>query len=76
MEFKVADVKDEIVSGWRIASTKDVEDSLEKVKLELCGMTFNICSLIDGTISGPGYGYQMTYQPDSTLDQKLLIIGM
>ena len=75
MEFKVADYHDPYTPGWRLATVEDVDASLDVVKSELCGMTFNICSLADGTVGGPGHGYQITKQTDSIHDHKLLIFG-
>ena len=75
MEFKLVDSHEDIGPGWRLACTRDVEENLETARAELCGMTFNICSLHDGTLGGPGLGYPMTNTADSTLDHKLLIAG-
>ena len=35
--------------------------------------TWHICSLVDGTINGPGYGYEIKNKPDDELGHKLLI---
>ena len=75
MEFKLVDSHDQIGPGWRLASTSDVEYHQEAARAELCGMTFNTCSLEDGTVGGPGLGYQITNTTDVTLDHKLLIAG-
>ena len=75
MEFKVADFKDDFLPGWRLATFADVENNMDQVKSELCGMTFHTCALLDGTVGGPGYGYQLTNKIDNRHDYKLLVNG-
>jgi len=62
-----------VESGWRMARVADVSEHTELARAELCGMTFNTCTLEDGTLGGPGLGYPVTHTADNTLDHKLLI---
>merc|ERR1711936_799655 len=73
MEFKLADLRDDVESGWRMARVADVSEHTDLARAELWGMTFNTCTLEDGTLGGPGLGYPVTHTPDYTLDFKILI---
>lgn len=48
--------------GWRMPTVREIEADMDKVQEALCDKEWHICALIDGTVSGPGYGHEIGYQ--------------
>ena len=74
VEFRVADISDEVENGWRMASISDVHNSMESVKSVLEDKIWHICALVGGSVSGSGYNYDVN-EVDSGLGHKLLVRG-
>jgi len=58
-EFRIVE-NGSVPNGWRLATVHDVQSNLEDAKKKFgSGMTWHICKLGDGRMSGPGYNFDI-----------------
>jgi len=74
LRFMVENNEDEIFNHWRIARVAEVKQHIEKVKAFMGDhFEWHICALVDGRVSGPGYGYEISTEGGEQLGHKLCI---
>ena len=70
--FRIAEYAEETQGHWRMARIGDVKANEEKVHEVLADREWHICALVDGSVSGPGYGYEIGEEVKE-LGHKLLV---
>ena len=71
-QIQIVEYKTDIMYNWRIASVYDVESNMDKIQELLADKEWHICSLADGTVKGPGYGYEISREPEA-MGHKIII---
>ena len=79
-EFLNISSRDEIPSGWRLATINDVT-KFTKLAQKAITMEWGIATLADGRIHGSGYGYRVDRSINDSYDggtcgEKLIIKGV
>ncbi|GLJ54955.1 hypothetical protein SUGI_1179890 [Cryptomeria japonica] len=74
MEFMKVSRDAELISGeWRLASVDEVKSNLEEIKRQGILDTWSILRLLDGWVTGSGYGYELLQGYKSGMGEMLLV---
>lgn len=68
-------MNEELADGWKLSSVEDVQQHPDSVKLALDGLTWNVCGLVDGSVTGDACDYEIIDDVDSTAQYKVLVRG-
>ncbi|GLJ54951.1 hypothetical protein SUGI_1179790 [Cryptomeria japonica] len=74
MEFKKVSRDAQLISGeWCLASVDEVKSNLEEIKRQGILDTWSILRLLNGWVTGSGYGYELLQGYKSGMGEMLLV---